>query len=289
VDEASGELQYFKEHCEGTDVPLGAIDLAAIVEVAVFDKDAKADSTRFNVISAEGDNKVYKLKSNSIAERMLWVAGLNTWREYFIMRYSMQQAAVYSPPHEDTFDAFDDTDDVLDDEEIPDEASEYGSEYSSMEEDVLDNLDESKKMSENISTVEEKLSQCSNPEDSSQLHQRNIDFEDENLDRFDSWAGKDEQSSEEVKSVDSISTGYGISTAQNAGSNMMSNPMRKIVFEGKSSGESNHDLSDPVDNENGDEDAYIKSMAKKYSKIAPQSTPLPKFVMPKFNMGKLKK
>jgi hypothetical protein len=38
-----------------------------------------------------------------------------------------------------------------------------------------------------------------------------------------------------------------------------------------------------------DEDAYIKSMEKKYRKVAPNSTAMPKYTMPSFSMGKVKK
>jgi len=293
VDEKTGELQYFKENCEGPDVPLGSIDLAAILEVSAFVKEAKADGTRFNVVSADGagDNKVYKLKANSIPERMLWVTGLNAWREFFIMRYSVQQASVYSPPPTDD-DALDASDalDALNDFEMDQEdedppASEYGSEYSSVEENGLEG--DTKNLCEENLSFEEKPSESGNLQYTGRHDTAHEDFDLD--DGFDAWAGKNEQISEEVKSVDSVSAAFGISSLEKAVSNMTSNPMRKLVFSANPTHESNQNMLGLVDDEANDEDAYIKSMAKKYSKIAPQSTPLPKFVMPKFNLGKIKK
>ena len=82
VDDDSGCLLYFKS-TNPNESPSGSIDLKMIVEVAVPEKDGKIDPIRFNI---DVGDKVYKIRASSSTEGERWIAQLNFWRDYIILK-----------------------------------------------------------------------------------------------------------------------------------------------------------------------------------------------------------
>lgn len=95
IDEQLGKLAYFLS--EFDDEPArDSIDLKLAEPIAMFGKEGKQDDCRFNVIADDG-RRVMKLKADTPKEARVWVAGLNRWRDYLLIRYGNAQHAVMSP------------------------------------------------------------------------------------------------------------------------------------------------------------------------------------------------
>ena len=331
VDEESGMLHYFKDNCHGVDIPMGSLRLAAINEVATFMKEDKSDPTRFN-ISSSGIDKVYKLKASDIDDRKMWVEGLNAWREFFILRYGFQQAAIHSPQKvtppvspkalekvkelnvqdlgEDNISAV-----VASEEEDNEEDKDADDSYED-DDDVEGEDDQADKGHEEV-----KVS-------SSDTNELEIEVERElTYDSYQSAFGRDEDEIAGYSLNENDSDAKSNTFREDFNPMMITNPLIRspmsavhtnpppknmgiaqeevrggeVADDDKDDDEDENDVVDEEEEERdtNDEDAYIRSMEKKYSKVAPRSATVPlnttnnaaaksKFIMPVFSMGKTK-
>jgi hypothetical protein len=58
------------------------IDLKMVRDITAYEKNGKMDYTRLNI---DVGDKVYKWRARNEAEGQMWLDGLNSWRDYFLL------------------------------------------------------------------------------------------------------------------------------------------------------------------------------------------------------------
>ena len=321
VDESSGKLLYFYK--ENLDVPMGSIDLVTIAEVSSFNKETKMDNTRFSIYMPKSveEEKVVKLKASTVEEQRMWVNGLNAWREYFIMQYSTNQAALYAETnyYENRNNDGESAPEILQTDNVQSQHDIDGTQ--SVNTNTDGDVDDRVSLDINDVLIDDEFDiEAGADPDSSSINEDGNAIDNERAIESSNNFNEDIL---ESSSKSNMMEEFGISPTTNvAAHSVVVNPMRLTkAFSGSnvsttqrspqsrlnpptpalkdvSGGTMQHPRSqntppngviidreiaqhDSTDIDN-DEEAYIKSIEKKYSKIAPQSTSLPKFSMPKF-------
>lgn len=93
VNEEKKCLEYFKSTNVKDEAPVASINLLESGKVQLYIETGAAESVRFNITSLGSRDYKFKASSNTEAER--WISGLNSWKDYFVMQYAIENEIDY--------------------------------------------------------------------------------------------------------------------------------------------------------------------------------------------------